>query len=277
MPSTLSPRRRGSRPKGPGSPPPSSSSKGTLAAAAVAAVAAGTLGVAALHGGSSKPKAPAPAPATAKVVAVARAIPRGTVLTGLGADTLRVQDVPVAKVPVGALTSVGAVKGKVAAADLKPGTTLTAASVTADGGAVTTRLTAGQRAITIPLDAAHGMAGDIRVADRVDLYGSFRVTSKADPTERPVLKPIAEDVRVLRAPVVAKGSTGGATAQSQITVALGPKAASEAAFAADNGKVWVAARAPGAGTSPPSLVTTESLLFDVAPIVQVDSPKEPKR
>ena len=148
-------------------------------------------------------------------------------------------------------------------------------TTSADAGAVAAQLVAGQRAVTIPLDAAHGMAGDITTSDRVDLYGSYKVTTKADPTARPIVKLLAQNVRVLRAPPAPAVGRAASSGVTQITVGLGAQTAAEAAFTADNGKVWVAARpAGGSPRVPPRLITTESLLFGIKPIVTVEGAKE---
>lgn len=149
------------------------------------------------------------------------------------------------------------------------GAPATASDPPSTAGTLSALLAPGQRAVTLPVDAAHGMAGDIAASDRVDLYGSYQMTTKADPTARPIVKLLAQNVRVLRAPRAPEPGATAAPAATQITVGLGAQTAVEAAFTADNGKVWVAARPAGATPRvPPRLVTTESLLFGIKPVVE---------
>ena len=61
---------------------------------------------------------------------------------------------------------------------------------------------------------------------------------------------------------VAKGGSGAGTFYFKVTDAQ----ATKLAFAADNGKLWLALRpAAGAKTAPPSVVTAETLMLGVSP------------
>jgi hypothetical protein len=52
-----------------------------------------------------------------------------------------------------------------------------------------------------------------------------------------------------------------------VTLQTTARQASELAFAADNGAIWLTVRPPtGAGVSPATLVTTETLLLGVPPV-----------
>ena len=101
-------------------------------------------------------------------------------------------------------------------ADVFPGEQLTAANVETGGStSLANRITGDERAVTIPIDAAHGMAGNISAGDHVDIYAGFNVKKlKADGTpdtaaaERPVLKLLVADVLVLEAPDEGSTSIG---------------------------------------------------------------------
>jgi hypothetical protein len=78
------------------------------------------------------------------------------------------------------------------------------------------------------------------------------------------MKRIITDVPVIR--VAAK--TGGlGTSSTKVLVKLSDKQAADLAFSSEYGKIWLTLR-PGAGaeSSPPDLVTLETLLLGVPPI-----------
>jgi Flp pilus assembly protein CpaB len=63
-------------------------------------------------------------------------------------------------------------------------------------------------------------------------------------------------------------ASGGTNVQLKVT----EEQAANLAFASDNGRLWLALRpSAGAKTSPPSIVTVETLLLGVEPIAAVRS------
>ena len=94
-------------------------------------------------------------------------------------------------------------------------------------------------------------------------------TPVAGAQTRPVLKRIITDVPVVR---VASKSSGLGSTTTKVIVKLTDKQAADLAFSSDNGKVWLSLR-PGAGaeSSPPDIVTLETVLFGVPPIAVVRS------
>jgi Flp pilus assembly protein CpaB len=168
----------------------------------------------------------------------------------------------------GAITDPAALRGKVAVHDLVKGQQLTTADFAPSSDPVQTKLGAQQRAITIPLDAAHGMVGQIETGDHVDVYAGFEVQGEGASRPRPVLRTLLQDVEVLSAPAAPKQTGIGASNQVQNIVLRVPEArANELAFSVDNGKVWLVLRpAAGAKQSAPSLVTLDRLLLGMPPI-----------
>ena len=83
--------------------------------------------------------------------------------------------------------------------------------------AIATKITADQRAVSIPLDEAHGLIGHVRAGDRVDILGGFnvvRVDRRGSPIQnagsaRPVMKLLMENIYVLEVPTDAGGGFGG--------------------------------------------------------------------
>lgn len=235
--------------------------RASLIGAAVAAILAAILFAVAMHSDASPAKT-----TSSSAVFATRLIHRGTLLDArvLGSSA-RVRTVGAAARAPGALSTLDAVRGQVASADIAAGTQLTSSDLGDDSGAITTRLAGRNRAVSVPIDRAHGMVGDISTGDHVDVYGSFEVQLQGDSRPHPVLKVLAQNVRVLREPTAGSADTGD-TPRGQITMELRSSIAQQVAFSADNGKLWIAARPTHAARhGRPKLVTLESLLLGANP------------
>jgi Flp pilus assembly protein CpaB len=172
----------------------------------------------------------------------------------------------------GAITDPATLKGRVATADIFPGEQLTTAKLTvSESTSLSNSITEDQRAITLPMDSSRGMTKQLQVGDHVDLYGGFNVQAvgrngvqDSSAPAKPIVKLIIPDVQVLAIPS-SGGSSGSST--SQVTLRLTDQQAAEAAYASDNGILWVTLR-PKANAAPssPDIVTIETLLFDVPPV-----------
>lgn len=181
----------------------------------------------------------------------------------------------------GAISDPASLRGLVATKDIYPGQQLTVADFGPTAvGALTNEIAGEERAISLALDSAHGMIGNARAGDRVDVYGAFNVrrlrpdgTVDPDAVERPVLKLLVEDVLVLDSPEGAKAGLGASAQQtSNVTVRVTHEQAARLAFSSENGKVWIVLRPrTGAKPTPPDLVTLETVLFAVEPVVAVKS------
>jgi pilus assembly protein CpaB len=166
------------------------------------------------------------------------------------------------QVTAGALADAGALQGKVAAQDIYPGEQLTAADFAAGGG-LTASLAPTQRAMTVSLDAEHGMIGQLHDGDHVDVYAGVDLAQNAGGVNRPVLRLLMSNVVVLQAATSNGGSLGGggnANSTAQVTLRVDDSEAAELAFAADNGKVWLALR-PGNASAPPAPALTDVQSF----------------
>jgi Flp pilus assembly protein CpaB len=163
--------------------------------------------------------------------------------------------------------------GRVAADDIFPGQQLTSSDFSvASPTAIDNKLAKYQRAITLPLDAAHGMIGQVQAGDRVEVLGGFQVqrinpdgTPAANTVTRPLLRVLVPNALVLDAP----GSAGGGLGSNAKTVVLRvtDRQAADLAFASDNGKVWVILKpATGARSAAPNVVSLETLLLGTPPI-----------
>jgi Flp pilus assembly protein CpaB len=164
----------------------------------------------------------------------------------------------------GALADTAQLHGKVAAADIYPGQQLTAADFKA-GSSLTSELGPTQRAMTITLNSAHGMIGQVHSGDHVDVYAGLS-TEPGSGRSIPVLRLLMSNIQVL---VAASGGSGGGltggSAQNEegnVTLKVGADQAGELAYAADNGKVWLVLRPANATpTSAAPLTSTQSLLL----------------
>jgi pilus assembly protein CpaB len=189
----------------------------------------------------------------------------GTIAKGTTGDAIAAQQlfkpasVAGKQVRAGAIADTSQLHGKVATADILPGEQLTAADFTGTGG-LPEQLAPAERAMTIAIDPAHGMIGQVHTGDHVDVYADVE-----PPHGPPFVRLIMVNVPVLKA---AEGSSStGLTStsnqqsqQSNVTLKVGDHEAASLAFAADNGKVWLALRPANAAATPLSTVSVESLL-----------------
>jgi Flp pilus assembly protein CpaB len=171
------------------------------------------------------------------------------------------------QVKEGAITDPASLRGLVAAHDLVRGQQLTTADFVQPGNGVLSRLDAGQRAVTVPFDSAHGALGNVRTGDHVDVYAGFEVEPGGSGRSHPVLRELLQDVVVLEAPGEDKQGGLGGTPTKNLVLRVDAQRAPELAFASDNGKLWIALRPPaGARPNVPSLVTLDRLLLGMPPI-----------
>jgi Flp pilus assembly protein CpaB len=174
--------------------------------------------------------------------------------------------IAVNQVTAGAIADTAQLHGEVAAADIYPGQQLTASDFTGNGG-LPSALAPDQRAMTITLDSAHGMVGQIRNGDRVDVYAGLQANSGR--TE-PALRLLMSNVPVLTAGTNTSSGLGSSNPQSQesnVTLRVNDNVAGDLAYAADNGKVWLVLRpADATPATQSSAITAQSLLLGSRPL-----------
>ena len=169
----------------------------------------------------------------------------------------------------GALSDPASLAGTVAVREILEGAQLTAADFAPAGDSLAARLTDRERVISIPLDSAHGMITELETGNRVDVYAGFNVIpldASGQPRNggqaRPMLRLIMADV-----PVLAVGEKGTGSGTTNVSLGVDDLKAAKLAFAADNGKIWLALRpSAGAARSRPGLVTIETMLLGVPPV-----------
>ena len=170
-------------------------------------------------------------------------------------------DAPRDQLQDGAITDPSALRGRLATSDVYPGEQLTTGDFSASAsGALGAQIAGNQRAIAVPIDTAHGMVGQLRTGDRIDVLAGFNVSSGGGGfTARPVMKVLTQNVLVLEAPK--RAATGVASNTAQVVLRTTYREAAEIAWAVDNGKIWVVLRPrSGAPVKRAQLITPEALL-----------------
>jgi Flp pilus assembly protein CpaB len=159
----------------------------------------------------------------------------------------------------GALTNAAALHGEVAVQNILPGQQLTAADFAASTSGVVGQLTPGQRALSVALDSEHGLVGDVQPGDHVDVYGAFGGSGSSGASGI-VVKLLIPNALVLKTPSTGS-SVGGSTQSGTVVLAVNNSQVGTLAFAAENGKVWLALR-PGRASNPSQALTTyNSVVF----------------
>lgn len=145
-----------------------------------------------------------------------------------------------------------AIAGRVAAVDIFPGQQLVQGDFTTEGAAsIPYQLTGPQRAIAIPIDATHGVGGQVASGDYVDVY----VGVSGSTSTSTLVTLLAPNVYVI------SGSTANAP---NVILRVNTNDAAKFAFAADNARLWLVLR-PKVGATPtlPITATLASLLAGV--------------
>ena len=248
---------------------------GTIALSAMAAVLAGVILLTYLHRyrESVKESGVAVTVLTAKSL-----IDRGTSGDIIASEGLyEVTSQPKSEVADGAITDPATLKGRVAATDIFPGEQLTAEKLAVSTStSLSNNITGEERAVNIPVDAAHGMVAQLQDGDHIDLYAGFNVQAVGkngivDPSapSKPVLKLLVPDVLVLGIPSSSSSGLSNGSSKTMLTLQMSDQDAADAAFAADNGVLWVMLRPrANAAAASPDIVSIETVLFGV-PTVRV--------
>jgi Flp pilus assembly protein CpaB len=241
-----------------------STRRGTVALAALAALLAGASILVYLNRYRHSLSVQG-APAT--VLVAKQAITKGTLGDSVASNEMfTTTTIRQSQLLAGAFSDPISLRGRVAVHDIFPGQQLTTTDFVAGAATAAGTLTKNERLITVPIAGI----GLVSVGDHVDIFAGFNVT-KVDANgvpvqggqSRPVIKLIMQDV-----PVVSVGKSANGTGGGGLSVKVSELNAENLAFASDNGKLWVVLRPPsGAKPVPPRLVTVDTLLLGVPPIV----------
>jgi Flp pilus assembly protein CpaB len=230
---------------------------GITVMAVIAAVLAAVLVIAALNSASKSEGAAAPVSA----VVANQLIPKGSSGQVIAAQQLfRTRQIAHESLAVGAITDISQISGQVATRDIYPGQQLTAGDFQSAAGVLAADLSGVQRAIAVPIDGAHGMVGQVHSGDHVDVLAGLNGSGTGSSSSSVLIKVLARNVIVLRAPGDAS-TAGEAAPADSITLRVDDSTAARLAFATDNGKIWIVLR-PGAGaeSSSTDVVTLQSVL-----------------
>jgi len=174
-------------------------------------------------------------------------------------QSFRIDEARESQLPEGALTDPAALRDRTAVNDIYPGTKLTANDFALTGAALSATLAPNQRAISIPLDSAHGIVDDVRVGDTVDVYINHDIAcGRSDQTLRLLMQ--AVPVVELR-----KAGEGSSARASHFTLRVKADQAANLAYASDVGTLWFTLRPKTAKKSPPSFVTEDTQVLAVPP------------
>ena len=167
-------------------------------------------------------------------------IPRGTPATVIASGQLLVRTtVPSTHVVVGAISDPSELQGKVAVQDVYPGQQVTAADFAVGDVSLASQLTGSDRAISVPVDATHGLIGFVHAGDHVDVLASLSSGGSASQVTT-----MATNIDVLSAPSGGSGGVGSSSSGDSIVLRVTPKQASALAYASDNGRIWIVMRPP---------------------------------
>lgn len=245
-----------------------STRRGIMTLATVAAVVAGAILLVFLNayrdgltgGGDSK-----------TVLVAKQLIPEGAPAEVIAADGMY-QSVTLDedKVEDGAIADPDAIKDQYASKSIFPGEQLRPEDFQSNAEGFASRLAAYERAIAVPVDNWHGMIGELKPGDRVDVIGAFLLSAGSEAVTRAATKTLLQDVLVLQAPEERTDSA------EQIEVYLklpSDRDAEVIAYAAEVGKLWLTLRpAAGAKSHTPSIATAQRALFGVK--AQAITPKQ---
>jgi Flp pilus assembly protein CpaB len=237
-----------------------STRNGALAVAVIAGGLAAILVFAAIN---SARKDGTASTAARTVLVADQVIPKGSSGESIARQHLfRVARVNDQALVAGAVADVSALKDKVATQDIYPGQQISTQVFGGGGGDTVAKLSGTDRAVSIPVDSAHGLVGQVSTGDHVDVLAGFNVTNNSGKSQ-PVVRTLASNLSVLKVEKQGAGSNG----DSNVTLRASSTMASELAFAVENGKVWIVLRpAAGAKDVDPRIISADQLLVGVKPL-----------
>jgi Flp pilus assembly protein CpaB len=227
-----------------------STRRGTIGVAAIAALAA----LAVMLVFMNNYRHSVPGAGTVKALVAGRLIEKGTPGDVVaGSNLFGVQSVREDQLADGAFTDPGALRGKVAATDIYKGQQLTSEDFASGADPITSQLEGTDRAISVPVDGAHGNIGNIHAGSRVDVLGGLNAEVSGG-TARPILDVLARDVLVLAAPDKPASTTLGSSSarKQQVELRVSDAEASRIALASDQGNVWLTVRPPTLAKNTPN-------------------------
>ena len=143
----------------------------------------------------------------------------------------------------GAVSDPASLNGKFATADIYPGEQLVAGDFAEAPPSVANRLRGFNRAIAVPLDESHGLIGNVKAGDRVDVLAGLGIQQAGGDNNRATLRYLVRNALVLKAPDKAAAGVGGPNSTKPVVLRVPDVHAAQIALAADIGNVWLVLRA----------------------------------
>jgi Flp pilus assembly protein CpaB len=207
---------------------------GAMAVATVAAILAGILLFVFVQRYRNSQSA---ASATTTVFVAHSLIPQGSSADVVASEQLLQRTtLRGSQVQAGAIADPSVLHGEVAATNIYPGQQITAADFTL-AGTIASELTATQRAVSVPVDSAHGLIGLVHTGDYVDVLASYTGAG----ANRGSVSTLLQDVLVLSAAGAAAGGLGGGSANSNIVLRASRMPRTTARFGSSCGPRWARA------------------------------------
>lgn len=182
--------------------------------------------------------------APVQVVIAADDIPPGEVLTE---SDLSVRQIPQAYAQPGTFSDPGRLVNRLTVAGILQGEQITAGKVVLESDEpLSSRLPAGRRAVTVPVNPITGVSNLIRAGDHVDLVGVFQVGESTTEVEQ-VAQFVFQDVLVVAigqqvTPEAGGPGDEGVSGYSEVTLAMTPEEAAELVLALDMGTLTLLLR-----------------------------------
>jgi pilus assembly protein CpaB len=203
------------------------------------------------------------------VLVAKSAIETGTPGSVIGTEELfQPAETPKDELKEGAITDPADLRGLTATTDIYAGQQLTIADFKPTAAnAPAAKITEFERGVSVPIDPTRGMIGNIGPGDRVDVIAGFNKEGGGG-LAGPIVRVLFQNVLVLATPDATKaGLAGGGNTKQPIVLRLTDEQAARAAFARDNGEIWLVLR-PKAGDKQhqPSLVNFQTLLIGMKPM-----------
>jgi Flp pilus assembly protein CpaB len=253
-----------------------STRRGTILLSVLAAAVAGALILVYVNRYRDSVKAQG-APVT--VLVARQEIPKGTAGNVIAAkDLYSATTLRQSQVLTGAFSDASSLRGKVATQDIFQGAQLTASDFAAASTNPAASLTGTERIVSIPFGGANGLSGELQAGDHVDVYLGVNVVpvtpngvALGGGQGKAVVRRILTDIPV----VAVAGKTSGIVSTGSggnISFKVDDQQAADLDFASQNGVLWLALRpSSGAASSPPSIVSMETLLLGVPPKAVLNS------
>lgn len=173
------------------------------------------------------------APTVNSVIVATSYIPRGTPASVVAqANGYKRLNLKSGAAVAGAISDPSQINGLVAATNIAPGQELTSSDFAGGTIALSQYLQGPNRALEIPVDTTHGLAGYVTQGERIDLATNIGGGSKSNSLDM-----LATNVLVLGV-----GSGGGS-----LVLQLPAQEALKVGYASDNGRIWVFMRPTAVG------------------------------